>query len=320
MGTQFVKMACATAFVSVVLLLSGCSKNTILIDNGGESGQGGTDSQGGTLVTFHASIEGRNFLTRAMSPMQEGIQNQLFAYKATDGNKATGTPSAEGLYITTAPGVLTGSDGYKMYLGSGIYNFYAVSDNFSKIPPKFTAGKSEPLFNGIDYLWWHNPQHDVVSAQIQIPIVYLHAATQVVFEISDGEGIKLDKLLSATITPPLPGASMDLATGTIPPASTYDRYDKMGINGLLAQYIMLPLKTTDPMTLTIQVLVNGETTSRTYSVSVPVQDGELKAGDSYLFSAVLEGNTVSFSDVSIKNWTEVDETGKPLYPRSNLNQ
>lgn len=320
MSTQFVKMAYATLFMYVALLLSGCSKNTISIETGGENGQGGTDSQGENLVTFHASIEGRNLLTRAMSPMQEGIQNQLFAFKSTEGNKASGAPSAEGLYITTAPGVLSGSDGYKMYLGSGIYNFYAVSDNFSRIPPKFTAGKSESLFNGIDYLWWHNPEQDVASAQVHIPIVYLHAATQVVFEISEGEGITLDRLLSATITPPQPGASMDLATGTIPPTSKYDRPDKMGINGSLAQYIMLPLTTTDPMTLTIEVLVNDETASRTYSVSVPVPNGELKAGNSYLFSAVLEGNTVSFSDVSIKNWTEVDETGKPLYPRSNLNQ
>lgn len=316
MSTQSLKTTCVTTLLYVALLLSGCSKNTIIFENGGENGQEGTGSQREALVTFHASIEGRNLLTRAMSPMQQGIQNQLFAFKSTEGNKANGIPSAEGLYLTTAPGVLTGSDGYKMYLNNGIYNFYAVSDNFSKIPPKFTNGKSEPLFNGIDYLWWHNPQQDVVSAQVHIPIVYLHTATQVVFEISDGDGITLNKLLSATITPPLPGASMDLATGTIPPTSTYDRADKMGINGSLAQYTMLPLTTTTPMTLTIEVFVNSETASRTYSVSVPVPNGELKAGDSYLFSAVLEGNTVSFSDVSIKNWTEVDETGKPLYPTS----
>lgn len=99
-----------------------------------------------------------------------------------------------------------------MYLGNGIFDFYAVSDNFSTIPSKFSAGKSEPLFNGIDYLWWHNPNLDVASSQINIPIVYLHAATQVVIEISEGESIQLNKLISATITPPEPGASMDLAT------------------------------------------------------------------------------------------------------------
>ena len=119
---------------------------------------------------------------------------------------------------------------------------------------------------------------------------------------------------NATITPPEPGASMDLATGTIPPATTFDRPDKMGINGFLAQYIMLPLETSEPMSLTLEVMANGESASRIYTVDVPVPDGTLKAGNSYLFSAIIDGNTVTFSSVNVKNWTEVDETGNPLYP------
>lgn len=316
MSTQLLKTIQGIAFICVLLLSAGCSKNTIILEFGKEEDPSGENTPAGTtLVTFNASIEGRNLLTRAMSPMNEGIQNQLFAFKAVAGASTSSAPFAEGLYITSTPGVLTGSDGYKMFLTNGVYNFYAVSDNFSTIPPKFTAGKSEPLFNGIDYLWWHNSQLDVTSNQINIPILYLHTATQVVIEVSAGAGIKLDRLLSATITPPLPGASMDLATGTIPPTSNYDRPDKMGINGSMAQYIMLPLTTTTPMSLTIEVMVNGERSSRTYNVQVPVPDGALKAGNSYLFEAVINSNTISFDSVSIKNWTEVDETGKPLYPK-----
>lgn len=107
---------------------------------------------------------------------------------------------------------------------------------------------------------------------------------------------------------------MDLVTGTIPPATTLDSPDKMGINGFLAQYIMLPLKISTPLSLTMDVMVNGENTLRTYTVDVPVPGGELKAGDSYLFNAIIDGNTVTFSSVNVKNWTEVDETGNPLYP------
>ena len=59
-----------------------------------------------------------------------------------------------------------------MFLSNGTYNFYAVSDNFSTIPPTFTSGVSEPLLNGIDYLWWSAIQQDVNSSQINIPIVY----------------------------------------------------------------------------------------------------------------------------------------------------
>lgn len=316
MSSKLSKTGYAIAFFCVLLLFTGCSKNTILLELGGDTNQpgNGNSPEGNTLVTFRASVEGQNFLTRAMSPMDKGIQNQVFAFQPAVGSVASGAPFAEGLYITSAPGVLMGNNGYKMYLTNGIYNFYAVSDNFSTIPPRFTNGKSEPLFNGIDYLWWHNSEQDILSSKVEIPIIYLHAATQVVFDVSEGEGIKLNKLLSALITPPMPGASMDLATGAIPPASTYDRADKMGINGFLAQYIMLPLTTSNPMTLTLEVMANNESKSRTYSVQVPVPDGALKAGNSYVFNAVIDGNTISFPSVSIKDWTKVDETGNPLYP------
>lgn len=295
---------------SVLFLFTGCNKNTIIFENGDETGNSSGKT---TLVTFNASVEGRNHLTRAMSPMEKGIQNRLFAFKSP-ASSTTDAPVAEGLYITSSPGILIGTEGYKMYLDEGVYNFYAVSDNFSTIPPVFRNGRSEPLFNGIDYLWWHASQQDVTSAQINIPIVYLHAGTQVVFEVTAGDSLKLDRLVSATITPPEPGESMDLQSGIIPPASTYGPADKMGINGFLAQYIMLPLKTDTPMLLTLEIMANGETSSRTYNVKVQLPDGELKQGDSYLFSTVINENSVVFPSVSVKYWTDIDETGKPLYP------
>ena len=46
---------------------------------------------------------------------------------------------------------------------------------------------------------------------------------------------------------------------------------------------------------------------------VPIP-GKLAGGFSYVFSAIIDGNSVSFPNVSIKDWTEVDESGNPLYP------
>lgn len=305
------------AFITVctALFFSGCSKNSIDINLGGipETGNDPDASNGSqTLITFSATIEGRN-MTRAMSPMAKGIESQLYAFESTKGT-SLGNPTAEGRYVTIAPGLLTGVDGYKMFLGNGIYNFYAVSENNSENVPSFAAGKSEVLENGIDYLWWKGGSQDVSSSQVTIPIVYLHVATQVVFEVSAGAALKLDKLVSATITPSKAAQSMYLNTGEIPPTDLYDPAVAMGINGFTAQYIMLPLQTDLPMKLTLEVMVNGETNSRTYDVDVPVPSGELKAGDSYLFSALIDENRVSFPVVSVKAWTEVDETGKPLYP------
>lgn len=311
MFTKFLNATQVFVFASALLLTTGCNKITII--TGEESDPSNPNPGKTTLVTFNASIEGRNHLTRGVSAMGEGIQSRLFAFDSSQ-TSSEEVPEAEGLYITSSPGTLQGDKGYKMYLSNGTYDFYAVSDNFSTIPPRFQNGKSEPLFNSIDYLWWNAANQDIISTQTNIPIIYLHAATQVVFEVIEGDSIKLDKLISAMITPPLPGASMDLLSGIIPPATTYDRADKMGINGSLAQYIMLPLKTDSPMTLTLDVMVNGERNPRTYNVSVPVPSGELKPGDSYLFKTILNENSVTFPTVSIKDWTEVDETGNPLYP------
>ena len=43
-------------------------------------------------------------------------------------------------------------------------------------------------------------------------------------------------------------------------------------------------------------------------------DNILAAGNSYLFRAVINENSVSFGNVSVKDWTDVDESGNPLYP------
>ena len=68
-----------------MLLLGACSKNNIYINypdeenNGGSSGSGNDDNNGNpakenALITFSASVEGRN-ITRAMSPMGKGLQS-----------------------------------------------------------------------------------------------------------------------------------------------------------------------------------------------------------------------------------------------------
>ena len=314
---NLLKAANALTFSTMfLLLLAGCNKNTIIFEDGTTpNGSSGNEDPGNsTLVTFNASVEGRNLL-RSMSPMTKGIQSRVYVFDSSAGTK--GSPEASGLYITSSPGVLTGSDGYKMFLSNGTYNFYAVSDNFSTIPPTFTSGVSEPLFNGIDYLWWSAIQQDVNSSQINIPIVYGHVATQVVVELTGGEGITINQLVSAMITPPETGATMDLGTGIITPATAFGKADKMGINGLTAQYIMLPIRHSAPMTLTLEISADNENSTRTYTTQIPLPDGELKAGNSYLFKAVINGNSVTLASVNVKDWTDVDETGKPLYPTQN---
>lgn len=131
-------------------------------------------------------------------------------------------------------------------------------------------------------------------------------ATQVVVELTGGEGITINQLVSAMITPPVVGATMDLGTGVITPATAFGKADKMGINGLTAQYIMLPIRHTAPMTLTLEISADNENSTRTYTTQIPLPDGELKAGNSYLFKAVINGNSVTLASVNVKTgqmWT-----------------
>lgn len=298
----------------LLMMAAGCSRNEIVINMPGENTDSGSGSAGANLVTFHASVESSN-LTRSLTPMMKNVKTTIFAFNDTAVN-ASGTPIEEGAYLTSNPGIMLGVNGYRMRLPSGAYNFYAVSDNSSFRPPRFSGGVSEPLFNGFDYLWWSALKQDVVADQTSIPVVFLHSATQIAFEVSAGDGVTINQLVLAHVKASAEGAMMDLTTGVIPPATSYmTTQSKLGINGNLAQYTMLPIKTSEPLWVSFDVIINGEMTARTYDVEVPLPDGELKAGDSYRFAAVIQGNSIDFPTVDVTQWVDVDETGKPLYPK-----
>ena len=301
--------------ICTLVLLTGCAKNETII-YGSQPDSNGSDNgntqENSTLVSFSATLESRN-ITRSMSPMPKGVISQVYSFKASDSK--LGEPFADGLYITSSAGMLTGVEGYKMYLSNGTYNMYALSSNSSKNPPTLENGETSPLQNGVDYLWWENIKQDIATSQVNVPIVFQHVASQIVLDISAGEDIKLDSLISASILPPSPGAKLNLQMGIIESTDTYDTTPlNMGINKFLTQAIILPTRSTDPMPLTLKILVNGESTPRTYNANIPIP-GKFAGGFSYVFSVILDGNSISFSDASIKDWTDVDETGNPIYPR-----
>lgn len=67
-----------------LLLLAGCNKNTIIFEDGTTpNGSSGNEDPGNsTLVTFNASVEGRNLL-RSMSPMIKGYKAGFMSSTAT---------------------------------------------------------------------------------------------------------------------------------------------------------------------------------------------------------------------------------------------
>ena len=193
-----------------------------------------------------------------------------------------------------------------------IYAFHGSTDNATSTS---AVARGTYISQQAGTLAGDSGNYDVTGAQVTVPIILNHSATQVTFEIDHGEGMYVQDIASATITVPVPGAQMDLSTGVIPPATEYDSTPaSMGINGLKLQYTMLPLKTDTPMKLTIGIHANGEPDVKTYEVDVPVPDGALEAGNSYRFRAVINADDVTFAQVGVTDWVDVDETGNPLYP------
>ena len=129
MKADLFKVTQVMALIGMILFFAECSKNTIILDIGNEnkpSGSGGSNPDGTSLITFNASIEDRNLLTRAMSPMNQGIKSTLYAFEPSAQNGTKQTPSAQGLYVTSSPGVLAGVNGYKMYLENGVFEIHFV--------------------------------------------------------------------------------------------------------------------------------------------------------------------------------------------------
>ena len=124
MKTKLLKTTQLLVLIYVIFFFAGCSKNTIILEVGDENKpSGGNNTEGTNLVTFNASIEGRNLMTRAMSPMNQGIKSKVLVFEPSTQNGTKGTPSAQGLYITSAPGVLTGVMDIKCIWGTVFLTF-----------------------------------------------------------------------------------------------------------------------------------------------------------------------------------------------------
>lgn len=318
MKKSFVRHCGFYSLLSMMVILgSACSKNsnTIILGSDPDIINPGKPDYTEALVQFRANVESSGF-TKSVSVYPANKYATVFAYGANANSLAT--PLNRIIYKSQQAGDLTPAiDNRQMYLPNGNYNLFAVSTLSSQnINPTFTNGKSSStLSNGVDYLWWGENNTSIAASKVTVPITFSHSCTQIVFKINSGNGIAIDKMIKATITPSsTTNASMSLSNGVITPATTLSTPTAMGVNSLVAQYIMLPLNYTGNLTATFSLFINLEPVSRNYSVNVPVPEQGYEAGKSYLYSAVINGNEIVFNPVSIIDWIPVDETGVPLYP------
>ncbi|MGL5785740.1 MAG: fimbrillin family protein [Bacteroidales bacterium] len=309
---------CLFSIMLFSLFLFSCTKNinNIYILEEDCTHQKDTANTGGvntkSALLFNAYIESINS-TKSVTAMRKNEVAEIFVYK--NNPQQLNDPYKVADYKTITAGVLSPIDKDTLYLGNDIYSFYSISINSEAYPPECINGMTEPLKNGVDYLWWKSENFEIQAPVVVVPVFYVHCASQVVIQVKQGNGITLDKLQSVKIYPSANGAQMSLADGIIPPANQYaSDLVEMGIADFFAQYTMLPLETVKPMTAYISVLCNNELSSRTFKAEIKLPEKGLEAGKSYLFEVILNANTVQFSQVNVIDWVVVDQTGKPLYP------
>lgn len=319
-------LICAGVLSVFTVVMNSCSKNINDIyiatenpsNNTGNNGNNGTGSGTGggsenqSLIQFSAGIESQN--TKSVYAFPKNRYANILAF--ANGAAPVGNPLAGLNYIANSPGTLTSMTGSPMYLPNGSYDFYSVATNLTKNSnPNFSNGVSDPLSNGIDYLYWNTKAVAISSSQISIPITYSHECTQVGIKLKNGNGIVIDSLTAATITPSATGATMSLSTGLITPATSLSSTAvNMGVNSLTAQYTMLPVNTTSQAKATFTIYINSEKSPRNYQVSFALPTGGWTAGNSYVYQATVNANEIVFSPVNVRDWIPVDETNTPLYP------
>lgn len=301
------------------VILYGCSENVnniYIIDenctHNKDTTHTGTADKSASRIIFSASVESVNS-TKSISIMGVDEIASIYSYPGNPIDLSNPLKSVN--YRTTKPGLLAPIKQDTLFLSNGKYSFYSISTNSAKTPPAFVNGYSEPLMNGVDYLWWRVVNYEIKAPLVIIPIYYTHSATQIVVKLTAGKGITIDELIKSEIRPSASGASMNEATGIIPQT---DRYSTeiviMGRNDLYSQYTMLPVKSDKPMEAYFTVKINNELSERVYKINIPLPKDGLEGGKSYLFEAIIDANIIEFKQVNIIDWVVVDQTGSPLYP------
>lgn len=325
---KFSRLLISMSVISCALAIGSCSKNTNEIyiipdkdnssNNGGSNGNNGNDGSGSnqnqSLIHFTANME--SVPTKALAAFPKGLYANIMAFPGTTNNLNSIAPTTSNTYQSQTTGTLSPVSGSQMYLPNGSWSFVSVATNqTSNKNPTFSSGVSSALVNGIDYMYWRVNNTTVDNSQLNVPITYTHSCAQVIVKLQAGNGITINSFNTATITPSEPTGKMDISTGVITPSTALSTTPaNMAVNQLVAQYTMLPLTFTGSMTTTFSLTINNESTARNYQVAVPVPNGSLTPGNSYVFSAVVNANEITFTQVSVTDWVTVDETGKPLYP------
>ena len=330
----------ATVFAAATIY--SCSKDDISINVGNEqsqnsgggssstdstgngSGNGtGTDAAEQSKLFFNAAVY--DMLTKAAStsPIGVGRYATIYAYNGTAKVTSVQYESKEQGYLNP----LSAAD--TMSLATGTYTLYGAGVNYPTMTtvPVFSGTSVSGLETNVDYIWTSYPNLVVKNVSQNVSLNFTHSCTQVVIAMMDP-----NNLISATATPTMtmtPSSNTsntwNLIDGKISYSTTIAsnqvnmpvaKNTTQGKNPVYyGQLIMMPLETSaDSLIAKFNVTVNS--VANNYEVKLPVFQGELEAGNAYVYYVEFTEAGVTFNNtVTVTNWVTVDvNKGTPIIP------
>ncbi len=256
-------------------------------------------------IQFYASYQ-QELSTKSTTLFTTGNRAQIFAYSST--HDPAGSSCIEGtplIAVATQGGKL--EPGSPLYLPKGLYDFYSISFNNSSVPSlNLSSGVSQPLSNGIDYLWASSKS---IPEGGSVQFAYSHRAVKLTIEIEEGDGVENLQVATIKITPPLATATttMELKSGNIVSSQALNN-EKVSLEHYnnAANYIMLPI-TGAKLALEVSASLKigeVEVESKLYEVEVPQRD--YLSGTHYKLTFIAGANALEFIGSTVADWVVVD--------------
>lgn len=295
-----------------VMALTSCSDTYVNVNIDHDCGGSDTINQGEKYeVAFTGAVNA--LATKGTSALQANRNVSVVAF-----NLKSDVPILKS-YFTETEGVLSPVRNIPLSVLPGMYDFYAyaIGNGASPLPLVETDnGRVAKISNGVDYLC-ANLTNETINGPASYNLLFNHVCAQVIVNVAASEAtLVVDSILSASIQQPDASSTfLSLYSGNVisTPVLAADSLP-MNVNKLSCNQIMVPVTRTDSLAMRFSVFLNGELNSRSYALKVPLPDGKLLGGSSYTFLVNIAEETVSFVDASVNDWTEVDETGRPITP------
>lgn len=270
--------------ISGLLFFAGCSQNEIeFID------PDTNDELRQDVIDIEFEVNDAINATKSLSKFGAGRYVTVMAY--FHGSDPSQPPVQTKYYKSNPSGKLIPVT-TNMRLTTGNYDIYAVSTNsLSNNTPQFFQNISQPLKNGIDYLWAKTENIRISKNNKKVPIYFHHECSEIVITITETFFTFIHFVDDAYIMVPAGKTTMNLDNGNIniAPSSATQKLP-MKISDNICQIILLPYKEPLQLKVVFKIWVNLDWDYKLYSTEIPIPGYSLEPGLEYKYKAVIKDN------------------------------